>query len=494
MSTEYFMTGDDSDLSGGSNFSKALDTTAPGDSTQGISVTTNTTETDFLFTPGGDPGASGITGDYTVIVDITSGNADLQVDVAIHRVNSAGTSQASAASDGGEQTNAVGELTFTFTSADLGTWAAGDRLRVNLVQRDTSLHGDENTTYGIGSSGVRVTAPWSPAGGNFDDDISVTGSAAATFETNQTRDHALTVSGSAAADFSGDITKEGAAAFTATGAAAFEASQETENALPLSGEAEASFETSQIRDHALPLSGSASAAFETSQETENALPLSGEAAITFGAAFTYTSDVPFTGSAEVSFSGDITKEGSLTLSVSASFTPEAQANFQAGVALTADATAGDGATATLPAELAVSGAAAASLEGALIVDGALALPCTAALSGDSGLTLEGELVCSGSAATAFGGELSSPALESEISYLTQCVITTNSELSCNVGVSLASSATINMGLEVISTSAILFSSIAGLSFSTDVSLPTGPSGRMTVTIVPINRKMLDHVP
>lgn len=161
MATTYFLTTTPSDLSGGNNFSNELSTTAPGTTTLSVSVTTNTTETDRGFTATDDPGASGGTGarDYSVVVDINTGNADLQVSIQLHRINSGGTVQASSAASG-EQTANAGQQTHTFTGADLGTFVAGDRFRVDFILRDTTLHGDEALIYDIGDAMTAVTAPW----------------------------------------------------------------------------------------------------------------------------------------------------------------------------------------------------------------------------------------------------------------------------------------------------------------------------------------------
>lgn len=167
MAETYSLTNTNSDLSlPGDNFDKEMSRSPAAASTLAVTVATNTTETDAGYSPSADPGTDGGTGaqNYTVTAEINTGNNDLQLSVQLARVNSSGVQQ-SASGFSSEQQATAGAKTFTFNSLDLGTWAAGDRLRLELRLRDTSVHGNENLTYDIETSGTRVDAPWTVGGG-----------------------------------------------------------------------------------------------------------------------------------------------------------------------------------------------------------------------------------------------------------------------------------------------------------------------------------------
>lgn len=169
MATTYYLTTTASDLSvPGDNWDNSMTTTAPGATTLNQSVANEATENDYGYTAAGVPGADGTSGNYTVTVEVNTGNIELTLDCAVARVNSSGTVQGGpTTSDGGGQTASAGTKTYNFTSPSLGTWASGDRLRVTFTQVNANKHGgDEVCTHDIGSAGTRVSAPWTitPAG------------------------------------------------------------------------------------------------------------------------------------------------------------------------------------------------------------------------------------------------------------------------------------------------------------------------------------------
>ena len=162
MAETYFLTTTDSDLSvPGDNWDLEVSRTAPGAGTQNQTVSSGTTETDYGFTPSGDPSTEGGTGSrtWTVTVELDTQDAAMEMAVNIHRINSTGTIQSSGTLSS-EQTCNSATLTFTFSSTDLGTWASGDRFRVDFQVRSTAPHGNTTITHTIGSSGTRVVAPW----------------------------------------------------------------------------------------------------------------------------------------------------------------------------------------------------------------------------------------------------------------------------------------------------------------------------------------------
>jgi hypothetical protein len=164
MSTTYRRTDTNSGLTGGADFTKAvLDPAADATGSSSFSVVNLATEDSLGFTDVGVPGADGITGDYAVELDITTGATSYEISVAVARVNSAGVQQAISAFTAEQQATA-GVKTFTRTAIDLGTWAAGDRLKVVYRIRSTRDHGGADTiTVAHGGTNNEVTAPWTSA-------------------------------------------------------------------------------------------------------------------------------------------------------------------------------------------------------------------------------------------------------------------------------------------------------------------------------------------
>jgi adhesin HecA-like repeat protein len=159
----YTLSGDNSDLSGGADFNKALVESGATNTTVSFSIATNSTETSYGFTPSGNPGADGATGNYTILARITTGNNNGRLSISLSRVNSSGTVQ-STSSATSEQTTSAGTQTHTLTSVNLGTWAAGDRLRVNYIFRNANTMSAQTVAIGTGTSNDTVDVPWDLAG------------------------------------------------------------------------------------------------------------------------------------------------------------------------------------------------------------------------------------------------------------------------------------------------------------------------------------------
>jgi hypothetical protein len=154
----FFHTNTDSDLSGASIANKSLSRSNPdsGATISTGSIGSGATSDAFAFTEAGDPGAGGSSGDYTVHVRITT-SGNLSVMAAVARVNSSGTQQAESSFSSSETASTTGVKTLTLTDVDLGTWTAGDRLRVRI--RFTGLFGGGSCSYGVGTADDTVLAP-----------------------------------------------------------------------------------------------------------------------------------------------------------------------------------------------------------------------------------------------------------------------------------------------------------------------------------------------
>ncbi len=171
MTTTYILRSTDSDLGGGADFSKALLETTATQVLQVVSVANQSTEDSFGFTDVGDPGSSGVTGTYTVELNVQVGDTSIFCSVAVARVNSSGTVQSGGTAFTSEQTCTAGVKTFNVPSTDLGTWNVGDRLRVTYRFRSSNQHGgDHQIEIGFNTTGIEVVAPWTeavtPSGGS----------------------------------------------------------------------------------------------------------------------------------------------------------------------------------------------------------------------------------------------------------------------------------------------------------------------------------------
>src|SRR5213594_3058095 len=133
---DYAFNMTNSDLTGGADFNKEIGDYI-ADFSMTVSVAPNATEDSFGYTKAGVPGAAGVTGDYYINNYVTTANSNIMFSVAVARVNSSGVQQGSPSSFTAEQAMSLGQKYFTFTGQSLGTWSAGDRLRVTYRFRNT---------------------------------------------------------------------------------------------------------------------------------------------------------------------------------------------------------------------------------------------------------------------------------------------------------------------------------------------------------------------
>jgi hypothetical protein len=113
----------------------------------------------YFFTDDPAPGADGATGDYSVVLRFSTGNAQIQASVALARVDSSGAQQTTTALSA-EQASNAGPLTFGFTAENLGTWAAGDRLRVRVQLRNQHSM-NQSCTLAVNTSDDTIDTPFS---------------------------------------------------------------------------------------------------------------------------------------------------------------------------------------------------------------------------------------------------------------------------------------------------------------------------------------------
>lgn len=167
MAALYYAHDVTSDLSGpGADFDYKLLLTAGTASPVALSVVKAATETSYLFTEPGDPSTVGIsTGTFTFKLNVTTGDTNLSVVPSLNRINSAGTNQAGpVASPTGSQTLGAGIKTWTWTNPALGTWASGDRLRIQLPFVNAAAHATTTITIEWQTADSSLLTPWTFAG------------------------------------------------------------------------------------------------------------------------------------------------------------------------------------------------------------------------------------------------------------------------------------------------------------------------------------------
>lgn len=161
MPTNYILKQANSDLSGGLNFNKELSEDIEAAGSFSITVQKGATQDSYGFTVAGEPGTKGGSGaqSYTIEQTFATANTAVNLSVAVERVDSAGTVIATSAFSA-EQA-CTGTLTFTVT-ADLGVFAAGDRLGVVYRHVNTNAMTNQSLAIETGTINTETIAPWSP--------------------------------------------------------------------------------------------------------------------------------------------------------------------------------------------------------------------------------------------------------------------------------------------------------------------------------------------
>lgn len=140
MPRRYFLYSTNSDLTNGSaTYNKYLLPNligGPSASIQNISLTANANLTASCFTYQLHPGDHAQTGSYTASLQVSTGNANINLSARFHRINSAGTIQSSSVTTPEQAITTATTYTFLSSSVDLGTFANTDRIRVDYLFRN----------------------------------------------------------------------------------------------------------------------------------------------------------------------------------------------------------------------------------------------------------------------------------------------------------------------------------------------------------------------
>src|SRR5215216_1605634 len=113
-----------------------------------------------FFTEAGTPDTGGpsSTTKVPVSLDITTGNANFRYAARATRVNSSGVVQAYGALSAESTSGATGVYTVDCYTTGLGTWASGDRLRIDVRIRNNSTSTAQSATlsYATGNSWIQL--------------------------------------------------------------------------------------------------------------------------------------------------------------------------------------------------------------------------------------------------------------------------------------------------------------------------------------------------
>lgn len=149
----------------GQNFDRTMDGTGASE-TVSPSVSANSTENDYYTISESELGEGVDVGTHTFILEVTSGDSNMDCNVRVQRYNSSDSLQQSSSLAGSQTLSSAQEYTFTMSSVDLGTWSAGDYLAINVQLTSTSMHSAAQVSIGhavAASTQTRHTFPESEA-------------------------------------------------------------------------------------------------------------------------------------------------------------------------------------------------------------------------------------------------------------------------------------------------------------------------------------------
>lgn len=145
MARRFFLSDTASDVTVGTLFNyKMVTTILNAATTQSVALAPAETLSGYARTQVLLPGGRGATSDYTITVQVTTGNASVTVEPRLYRLNAANTRVGSFTSFAPQTANA-GTLTFNATAVSLGTWESTSRLEIEYVFVNTQEHGGGNT-------------------------------------------------------------------------------------------------------------------------------------------------------------------------------------------------------------------------------------------------------------------------------------------------------------------------------------------------------------
>lgn len=312
MATTYYEDSTASDVSLGGSFSHVLTQTQPG-ATSSDSLSAGSgggTAVGYYISLASDPGASGTgTGSFTCRLNITTTVSSVTWAFSLLRINAAGAIQASSAFSSETTCAILGVSLATLTNPSLGTFAAGDRLAVEIRITNSNSHGGaKGPTWEVGGASDFLAAPWS-AGVTSNDSgsgtISLSGSGVGSYTLSDSGSGTISFSGSGVDNFvppstayndvgSGTITLSGSSIDAVTYA------DSDQGVITLSGSSIEGGTHSATASGAITFSGSGVESYQPPGATYTD---SGVGTITLSGASTESSSRNSTGTGSVTLSG-----------------------------------------------------------------------------------------------------------------------------------------------------------------------------------------------
>lgn len=291
MATTYYEDVTASDLSEGGSFTHLLTQTQPGaKSSDPIQPAASSSLSGYYATPASDPSSGTSTGTFTVQVNVTSTFSTTSGQCQLHRANSAGTIQASSGYFGSQALSSAGVHTFSTTNPALGTWAAGDRLVVEVRVTNGSTHAGRGCTFETGGTSDTVVAPWSASITNNDSGsgtITLSSSTSEASSCSVSATGTIALSGSRTEGYANTVSVSGAISLSGSGIDLFGQgfSDSGSGILSLSGSSTAGWNNSTSPSGAITISGSGSSQHSVSDSGSGTISLSGSSIEFHGISF-----------------------------------------------------------------------------------------------------------------------------------------------------------------------------------------------------------------
>lgn len=159
----YILKDTNSDLSGpGADFDKEVSAGTGGTSGISVEVALSSTEISYSFTPANVPYNAGWpNGTWSVEVDVTTANMQMDLRMRIQRVNSDGDWQQNSGynTEGWQNLGSTGVLDFTWGTTSWSGGAVGDRIRVEFNFRNNHAHSAQTVVIGTGTTDDELVSP-----------------------------------------------------------------------------------------------------------------------------------------------------------------------------------------------------------------------------------------------------------------------------------------------------------------------------------------------
>jgi len=157
----YLLKQEDSNLTGGADFTKVISLTAEAADTLTVSVAASATELSYAITPATVPDFAQLPdGDWTQKVKVTAANSNIFLKIKLQRINSSGVMQQETVYTQESQLSSTSVFTFSFLNTQWQVGAASDRIRVVYAFRNANAGGSESVEIETGTIDTELRTPW----------------------------------------------------------------------------------------------------------------------------------------------------------------------------------------------------------------------------------------------------------------------------------------------------------------------------------------------